>query len=97
MLAAGKTRRRWRCSIPDEKVGGSFWFPFTALPVWWLVLAQSDLRFGRRCGLKNFKMAAIYLGYWNRTSLAILNFLNTTMPPIKFKLSQTYCSEADVI
>ena len=23
------------------------------------VLAQSDLMFGRRCGLKNFKMAAI--------------------------------------
>ena len=35
------------------------------------VSAQSDLRFGRRCPLKNFKMAAI--GYQNGTILAILN------------------------
>ena len=38
-----------------------------------------------------------HLGYWNRTILAILNFHNTPMPPIKFKLNQTYCSGADVI
>ena len=46
------------------------------------VPTQSDLLFGRRCGLK---------------ILAILNFRNTPMPPIKFKLSQTYRSGADVI
>ena len=38
-----------------------------------------------------------YLGYWNRMILAILNFHNTPMPPIKFKLNQTYCSGADAI
>ena len=27
--------------------------------------------------------------------LAILNFHNTPMPPIMFKLNQTYCSVAD--
>ena len=37
-----------------------------------------------------------HLGYWNRTILAILNFHNTPMPPIKFRLNQTYCSGADV-
>ena len=37
------------------------------------------------------------LRYWNRTILAILNFHNTSMPPIKFKLNQTYRSRADVI
>ena len=30
-----------------------------------------------------------HLGYWNRTILAILNFRNTPMPPIKSKLNQT--------
>ena len=38
-----------------------------------------------------------YLGYWNRTILAILNFHNTPMPPIKFKPNQTYRSGAYVI
>ena len=28
-----------------------------------------------------------HLGYWNRMILAILNFHNTPMPPIKFKLN----------
>ena len=34
MLAAGETKKKKRCLSLDEKVG-SFWFPFTALPVWW--------------------------------------------------------------
>ena len=29
------------------------------------VTAQSDLGFGRRCRLKNFKMAAIWISEWN--------------------------------
>ena len=49
------------------------------------VLAQSYLWSGRRCHLKNFKMAA--MGYWNRTILAILNLCVTVMPPIKFQLN----------
>ena len=48
------------------------------------------LLFGRRCDLKN-------LGYLNRTILAILNFHNTLMPPIKFRLNKTNRSGADVI
>ena len=62
------------------------------------VLAQSDLMFGRKCGLKNLDgRNGVHLGYWNRTILAILNFHNTPVPPIKFKLNQTYHSGADVI
>ena len=38
-----------------------------------------------------------HLGHWNRWTLAILNFHNTPMPPIMFKLNQTYRSVADVI
>ena len=38
-----------------------------------------------------------HLGHWNNWTLAILNFHNTLMPPIMFKLNQTYCSVADVI
>ena len=38
-----------------------------------------------------------HLGYSNRMILAILNFHNTQMPPIKFKLNQTYRLGADVI
>ena len=38
-----------------------------------------------------------HLGFWNRTILAILNFHKTPMPPIKFKLNQTYRSGADVM
>ena len=38
-----------------------------------------------------------HLGHWNRWTLAILNFHNTPMPPIMFKLDQTYCLVADVI
>ena len=36
-------------------------------------------------------------GHWNRWTLAILNFHNTPMPPIMFKLNQTYRLVADVI
>ena len=56
------------------------------------VLAQSDLRFGRRYRLKNFKMAAYggHLGYRNGTILIILNLCVTVMPPIKFWLNSTY-------
>ena len=42
------------------------------------VLAQSDLRFRRRCGLKNFKMS---------TMVAILNLYVTPISPIKFLLN----------
>ena len=34
---------------------------------------------------------------WKRRILAILNFHNTPMPPIMFKVNQTYPSVADVI
>ena len=53
------------------------------------VLAQSDLGFGRRCHLKNFKMAAMAF-------LAILNLHVATMPPTMFQLNPTYCSVGDV-
>ena len=47
------------------------------------VLAQSYLRFGRRCRLKNFKMVTMagHLGYLNGTILVILNLCVTPMPP----------------
>ena len=38
-----------------------------------------------------------HFGNWNRRTLAILNFPNTPMPPIMFKLNQSYCLVADVI
>ena len=38
-----------------------------------------------------------HLGHWNRRILAILDFHNTPMPPIMFKLNQTYRLVADVI
>ena len=38
-----------------------------------------------------------HLGHLNRRILAILNFRNTPMPPIMFKLNQTYRLVADVI
>ena len=47
------------------------------------VSVQSNLQFGRRCGFKNFKLAAIcHLRYQNRTILAILNLCNNPMPTI---------------
>ena len=49
------------------------------------VSAQSDFGFGRRCCLKNFKMAdSGHLGYRNGTILAILNLCVTVIPPINF-------------
>ena len=61
------------------------------------VSAQSDLRFGRRCCLKNFQMAAMrHLGYRNGWILAILNLCVTVMPPIKFQLNRTYGLGGDV-
>ena len=53
------------------------------------VLAQSDLWFGRRCTLKNFK-------HQNGMILAILSNCVPVMPPIKFWLSLTY-SLRDVV
>ena len=47
--------------------------------------------FGRRCRLKNFKIAAV--GYRNGTILAILNLYVTVMLPIKFWLNQTVWEE----
>ena len=38
-----------------------------------------------------------HLAHWNRRTLAIPNFHNTPMPPIMFKLNQTYHLVADVI
>ena len=75
------------------------------------VLTQSDLWFGRRCPLKNFKMAAMgmsfevfhdgphggHLGYGNRTILAIMNLYNSPKPHIKFQLNLTYCLGLDVV
>ena len=54
------------------------------------VSAQSNLRFGRRCCLKIFKVAGSHLGYQNGTILAILNLYVAAMPPIKFQLNPTY-------
>ena len=56
------------------------------------VSAQSDEWFGRRCRLKNFKMAAMAARYRNGTILAILNLHVATMPPNKFQLHPTYGS-----
>ena len=53
------------------------------------VLAQSDLWFGRRCHLKNFKMATMIL--------AILNLCVTVMLSIKFWLNPTYGLGGDVV
>ena len=55
------------------------------------VSARSHFQFGKRCRLKNFKMAARkHLGYLNRTILTILNFYVAPMPPIKFRLNLIY-------
>ena len=55
------------------------------------VSAQSDLRFERKCGLKNFKMA-IVAAILDIGILAILKLHKTPVPPIKFQLIPTYCS-----
>ena len=72
------------------------------------VSAQSDLQFGKRCGLKNFKMAAMatiedfqggclggHLGYQDEIILAILNVHVAPMPSTMFRLNPTYRSGAD--
>ena len=66
-----------------------------------MVSNQSDLQIGRRCHLKNLKMAANcghggHLGYQNGTILAILNLHVATMPHIKFQFNLTYGSGGDV-
>ena len=38
-----------------------------------------------------------HLGYWNKMILAIQNFRNTQMPPIKLRINKTFCPGADVI
>ena len=55
------------------------------------VLAQSNFRFGRRCRLKNFKMAsmAAILDIGTEQSLVILNLYVAPMPPMKFRLNLT--------
>ena len=55
------------------------------------VSAQSDLWFGRRCRLKNFKMAAVAAisDIGTERFFAFLNFYVTVMPPIKFRLNPT--------
>ena len=60
------------------------------------VSAQSNLRFGRRCCLKNFKMAAI-LDIQMKHFLAILNLYVAPMPSIKFWLNPTYGLGGDVV
>ena len=61
------------------------------------VSALSVLRFGRRCRLKNYKMAGDHLGYRNGTILAIMNLYVAQVPPMKFQPNQTYGLGADVI
>ena len=38
-----------------------------------------------------------HLGYWNETTLAILNLYVALMPPIKFLLNPTYGLGGDVV
>ena len=61
------------------------------------VLAQSHLRFGRRCRLKYFKMAAMAAILEIGTILTFLNLYNSRKPPIKFQLNLTYFLGLDVI
>ena len=62
------------------------------------VSAQSKLRFGRTCRLKNSNMAAMaaIFGYQNGTILVILNPYVAPMPPIKFRLNLTFGLDRDV-
>ena len=60
------------------------------------VWAQSNLQFGRRCRLKNMKMAG-HLEYQNGTILTILNLYVAPMPPMKFRLNLTYGLGGDVV
>ena len=38
-----------------------------------------------------------HLGYWNKTTSAILNLYVALMPPIKFWLNPTYSLGGDVV
>ena len=60
------------------------------------VLAQSNLRFGRRYCFEEFQDGR-HLGYCNRTILAILNLYVASMPPIKFWLNLTYGLGGDIV
>ena len=59
------------------------------------VVAQSDLPFGSRWGLKIFKIATLGPSQI-RTILAILNIYVTPMPPIMFGLNPHYSMGEDV-
>ena len=61
------------------------------------VSAKSDLKFGRRCCLKNFKLATMVAFLDIGTIFAILNFYVAPMPPIKFWLNLTYSFGGDVV
>ena len=62
------------------------------------VLAQSNLRFGRR-SFEEFQDGhyGSHLGYQNGKILAILKLYNTPMPPIRFQLNLTYGLGGDVV
>ena len=76
-------RPNWIARCNDFSNSESLWRSLASLQV----SAQSNLRFKRRCCLKNFKMATI---------LAILNLYVAPMPPIEFRLNPTY-SLGDVV
>ena len=61
------------------------------------VLAQSDIWFGLRYHLKNFKMAAMAAILDIGTILANLNLCVTVMPPIKFQQNWTYGLGGDIV
>ena len=58
------------------------------------VSAQSDLRFGRRCRLKNFKMDRCIS---ERNDFSDSESHVAQMPPIKFWLNLTYGLGGDVV
>ena len=57
-------------------------------PTVWAKMSFEEFQDGRHGG---------HLGYKNRTILAILNFYNAPMPPIKFRLNLTYGFGGDVV
>ena len=88
----------WRPSWISERNDFSNFESLCHFDISHQVSAESDLGFGRRCRLKNFKMAANgdHFGYRNGMILAILNLHVATMPPTKFHLNPTYGSGGDV-
>ena len=86
---------RWRTSCITERNDFSSSESLCHSDASHQVSAQSDLRFGRRCRLKNFKMAAI-LDIRTERFLAILNLHVATMPPTKFQVNPAYGSGGDV-